>query len=204
MAGCREISLGFTDAPASEGLHICYIYGDEKERQEVIAGFLAGGLRGNEKVLCLADAPGRAAILDRLAALGVSDAALTLADSAAGYCPSGRFVPDVTLDLVRDFYDHAVGKEGYAGARGTGQMSWAADRMLADPADLIRYEARVNQVLEKHPYTACCQYDARLFGGQMLMDVLSIHPMMIIRGQIVRNPFYIEPEAFLREFENRQ
>ncbi len=204
MSARREIALGFTDAPATEGLHICYVYGDEDERQDVISRFLASGLRANEKVLCLADAPGRSAMLDRLAGLGVSDEALTLADAAAGYCPSGKFTPSVTLDMVRDFYENAVGKEGYVGARGTGQMNWAVDPALADPADLIRYEAQVNNVLARHPYTACCQYDARLLGGQMLMDVLSIHPMMIIRGQIVRNPFYVEPETFLREFETRR
>ena len=204
MSKRRQISLGFTDVVAREGLHICYIYADEEERQDVIARFLASGLQDNEKVLCLADQAGRASMLDRLADLGVRDEALIMADAAAGYCPTGRFVPEITLELVRDFYDQAVGSEGYSGARGTGQMSWAVDPELAAPADLVRYEARVNKLLAEHPYTACCQYDARLFSGQMLMDVMNIHPLMIIRGQIVQNPFYVDPDVFLQEFEKRR
>ena len=35
------------------------------------------------------------------------------------------------------------------------------------------------------------------------MDVLSVHPMMIVRGQIVKNPFYIEPEEFLSQLKTR-
>ena len=44
---------------------------------------------------------------------------------------------------------------------------------------------------------AHCQYDARRFDGATLFDVLNVHPMMIIRGQVVRNPYYVEPEHFL-------
>ena len=29
------------------------------------------------------------------------------------------------------------------------------------------------------------------------MDVLNVHPVMIVRGQLVKNPYYIEPELFL-------
>lgn len=35
------------------------------------------------------------------------------------------------------------------------------------------------------------------------MDVLSVHPMMIVRGQLVNNPYYIEPEEFLKQLNNR-
>ncbi len=40
---------------------------------------------------------------------------------------------------------------------------------------------------------AHCQYDARRFDGATLFDVLKVHPMMIIRGQVVRNPFTSSP-----------
>jgi len=52
--------------------------------------------------------------------------------------------------------------------------------------------------------TACCQYDARRFSGELIMDVLSVHPAMIVRGQLVKNPFNIEPDVFLKEYRERQ
>jgi hypothetical protein len=58
-------------------------------------------------------------------------------------------------------------------------------------------------VTRTYPYTACCQYDARRFDGETIMDVLSVHPVMIVRGQLVKNPYYIEPEIFLSEYATR-
>jgi hypothetical protein len=35
------------------------------------------------------------------------------------------------------------------------------------------------------------------------MDMLSVHPMMIVRGQLVKNPSYVEPKVFLKEYRER-
>ena len=35
------------------------------------------------------------------------------------------------------------------------------------------------------------------------MDVLSVHPLMIVRGQLYKNPYYIEPGLFLEKLEAR-
>jgi hypothetical protein len=49
-----------------------------------------------------------------------------------------------------------------------------------------------------------CLYDARLFDGATLFKVLQVHPYMIARGQIVRNPFYVRPEEFQEELNSRK
>jgi len=36
------------------------------------------------------------------------------------------------------------------------------------------------------------------------MDVLNVHPMMIVRGQLVNNPYFIDPNEFLKEIEARE
>ena len=64
----------------------------------------------------------------------------------------------------------------------------------------MEYEALVNTVLDTHPVTPICQYDARRFDGATLLNVLKVHPMMIVQGQIVHNPYYMPPEEFLRDF----
>ena len=69
---------------------------------------------------------------------------------------------------------------------------------------LMEYEALVNNVLKTHPITAVCQYDANRFSGATIVDVLKVHPMMIVRGQIVRNPYYMKPEDFLKDFRERE
>jgi hypothetical protein len=207
---CRErrtISLGFTQETILEGQHICYIFSDDAERRRVMAKYLESGMLANEKLLYLVDVMTPEEMLDCLEEYGVDvrskSQSLTIADAAPAYCPSGTFNIDETLGLVRDFQQDAL-KEGYTGSRGTGEMSWCLVKGRANEMDLMEYEARLNVLLAEYPYTACCQYDARRFDGQTIMDVLSVHPYMIVRGQLVRNPYFIKPEEFLEEYRARQ
>ena len=202
----RTISLGFTDECFHEGLHICYIYNDDAERRRVMSKYLESGLLAREKVLYLVDLMTPAEMLNNLESMGVDvrskGAAFTIAEAAPAYCPSGVFNSDEMLTIVKDFYQQSI-SEGYYGSRGTGEMSWCLVQGRADKASLMDYEARLNLLLAEHPYTACCQYDSRRFDGQTIMDVLSVHPVMIVRGQLVKNPFYIEPWVFLKELQSR-
>jgi hypothetical protein len=199
----RTISLGFTEERVLEGQHICYLFRNGPERRRVMARFLEAGLEAGEKVLYLVDDITPEEMLDCLEELGVDarskPAELTVAEAAPAYCPKGRFDAGEMLAAIRDFYRQAVGNEGYRGARGTGEMSWCLVKGRADRDSLMTYEARLNLLLLEHPYTACCQYDVARFDGDIIMDVLSVHPYMIVRGQLVRNPYYVSPEVFLAD-----
>jgi hypothetical protein len=203
----RTISLGFTDKHVLEGQHICYLYNDDVERRRVVAKYLESGLLAQEKLLYLVDEMTPEEMLDCLEELGVEarskPAELTVAEAASVYCPRGVFNADEMLDTVRDFYVQAVEREGYAGARGTGEMSWCLVEGRADEASLMEYEARLNLLVAEYPHTVCCQYDARRFDGNIILDVLAVHPVMIVRGQLVKNPYYVDPEEFLIEYRER-
>jgi hypothetical protein len=84
----------------------------------------------------------------------------------------------------------------YPAVRATGETSWAV-RGIPGSDRLLEYEARLNDALETVPVTAVCQYDVNLFDGATILDILKVHPIMISRGQLVRNPFYIRPDEFL-------
>jgi len=45
--------------------------------------------------------------------------------------------------------------------------------------------------------TICCQYDTSRFDANTIMDVLEVHPMMIVNEKLVRNPIYVDPETYL-------
>ena len=114
----------------------------------------------------------------------------SVATTREAYCPTGIFVPDEMLDRLSAFYTRSV-TEGYAGARVAGEMSWAV-RDIPGSLRLIEYEARVNTTLIQYPGTAICQYDAHCFNSRMLRAVLAVHPMIILHGQILKNPYYIK------------
>ena len=199
----RNISLGFTNEPIPEGMHICYLYTDEDERDRVMGEFLESGLLANEKVICSVEDEASNPMVQRLRAMNMPEGALNVVSCEGAYYPAGRFKPQETLDLIRDFYRHAVDTEGFAGARGTGPMTWSLDGDRTDLKTVIEYEARVNCLCDEHPYTACCQYDARKLSGHMIMDILSVHPALIVHGQLIKNPYYIEPGSFLQKFQER-
>ena len=68
-------------------------------------------------------------------------------------------------------------------------MTWAL-KGVPGSDKLIEYESGINNLIESHPMTVICQYDANQFDGATLMDVLRVHPYMIAQGRIVSNPYY--------------
>jgi hypothetical protein len=180
---------------------MCYIYNDEEERSEVIAKFVESGLLGGEKVGYFVDAISPEEMRDHLASLGISPSQhaereqLAISNALETYCCDGCFKPAAMLEKVDGFYRQSL-KEGYVGARATGEMTWAL-RDVPGSEKLIEYESRLNLLVEANPITLICQYDANRFNGATIYDVLNVHPMMIVRGQVVLNPYYIPPTEFL-------
>jgi len=197
----NNISLGFTPDLFPQGTHICYIYKDEEERSEVIAKFVESGLVGGELVGYFVDAISPAEMRDHLSSLGISlqpgakQEQLTISDAVQTYCCDGCFEPAAMLENIGEFYGRSK-KEDYSGARATGEMAWAL-RGIPGSEKLIEYESRLNLLVEQSPITLICQYDANRFDGATIYDVLNVHPMMIVRGQVVRNPYYVPPAEFL-------
>ncbi len=201
----REITLGATNDSFPEGTHMCLIYDDDEQRKKVISKFLADGTTAGEQVGYFVDSTSREEVRGWL-----SDMDVRLPDEDQGgdfelfravdvYCPEGMFVPEDMLERLRDCYGRALGAD-YTGARVSGEMTWAL-RGIPGSERLVEYEALINELSEVHPVTPICQYDARSFDGATLLNVLKVHPMMIVQGQIVRNPYYMKPGEFLATFE---
>ena len=204
--GRRMVTLGFTNQTVPEGQHICYLFNDDAERQDVICRFMESGLSAKEKVIYVVDTMTPEELASDLESLGVNlrshGDALTLANASSVYCPTGWFDRGTMLDRVRDEYLQGI-EEDYAGVRGASEMSWCLDGGCFEESSLMEYEAELNNLVEYYPMTLCCQYDTRRFDGNMIMNMLAIHPMIIVKGQLVKNPCYLGPEQFLREYRAR-
>jgi hypothetical protein len=81
------------------------------------------------------------------------------------------------------------------GARATGETSWS--REVPGGELIVEYEAKLNTLLLDLPVTALCQYDVHRFDGATILDILRVHPLMLIAGQVVANPYYVGHEQFL-------
>jgi len=77
----------------------------------------------------------------------------------------------------------------------TGDTSWIRKGMPGIER-WVEYEAMINNLVEELPvHGVICQYDTNKIDGAMLFDVLNVHPMMIVAGQVVHNPYYSAPKA---------
>jgi len=199
----HQVSFGFTEQRFPPGMHICYLYSDEDERQHTIAQFIQSGLLAGEKVVYLADIPAAPSTDDmdaHLSRLGIippchlKPEQLVLTQAEAAYCPDGSFIPERMIDYWRSFYSQAQ-HENFAGARVTGETGWISKGMPGIER-WVEYEAMINNLVEELPvHGVICQYDTNKIDGATLFDVLNVHPMMIVAGQVVHNPYFSAPKA---------
>jgi hypothetical protein len=191
----RQICLGTNSEYFPEGTHMCLIYDNEQERREIIGRFICDGLAQGERVGYFAHQVSEAQDWLGTSVSTKISGVLEIADALQIYCPQGFFEPQQTLAQVRAYYNEARARH-FPGARISGEMSWALNH-LPGTDRLVEYEALLNHVCASHPLTPICQYDARHFDGSTLLKIIKVHPLVIVRGQIVRNPYYLKPEDFL-------
>jgi hypothetical protein len=195
------ISLGFTAERFPVGVHICQIFSDDDERQDALLAYLRSGLESGERTSCFSDKATVSDVAEHLAQHGLSyeerctSGALTLAPTREVYFKNDRFDPERMLEVLTGYHEDSV-RRGFPAARVIGEMT-AEVQHVPGGSRLLEYESKVSLLLREHPVTCVCQYDARSFDGAMIMDVLKVHPLMVIRGAVVRNPFFIPPEEYL-------
>lgn len=194
-----SVHLGFFDRSVPIGSHICVFYSDPATRDEVVMPFLAQGLRTGEKCICVLASLGPQEVLARLGHhvdldLSAEREQLDLATPADAYLPTGKFAPDDMFSFWKETATAAQAAD-YGIARAVGEMPRELD---ADGRQqFMRYEARLTDFIADLPALILCLYDLRLSGGEVLMDVLRTHPMVIVDGMLHDNPYYVLPETLL-------
>jgi len=190
----RHVCLGFTDEPYPAGTHLCYLYNGDEERRQILPLYARQALLAREAFNYVADVPSRAELPQALEELGLTlpvcegPGQMKAAITEEGYYPTGHFSPDEMLARLREAWTECQSK-GLNGARFAGEMTWAL-RGIPGADRILECETRINQLVKEAPMTIMCQYDLNLFDGGMLYEVLNAHPVVIVGGHILRNPFY--------------
>jgi MEDS: MEthanogen/methylotroph, DcmR Sensory domain len=188
----------------NQGDHVCVFCRGRDERDELLLPFLADGLSAGHKCLAVLDTSEPEDLLD---ALGPVAAEVHPADRLMVLASRDVYLTERGFDMqgMLDFYGAelrqvATGASTYPCVRTAGEMTWAL-RDIAGVEDLLTYEAKVNQVLASHPDAAIslCLYDVDRFSGELIVGVLRTHPKMVVSGTAVDNPFFIQPDEFLRQ-----
>jgi hypothetical protein len=196
-----EVRLGFADQKVPVGTHMCLIYTDEKERTSSLLKFLLSGLVDGERAACFSDYLDEGTVRAFFHENAISyderkeGKAISLSGTREVYFKDGIFDPDRMLNVLSGYYEESL-ELGFPASRVCGEMSPVVETVPGGER-LLEYEARVSILLRDHPVTAVCQYDANSFDGATILNVLKVHPHMIVNGAVVQNPFFVTPEKYL-------
>jgi hypothetical protein len=191
-----------------ENRHVCAFFNGLDEQHRVLRPFIKDGLDQGDKAFHLVDPEQREAHLRRLADAGIdveetmNAGQLEVHPWQAGPLWGERFDQETWLTRFEQVLESGPAA-GYARTRFLAQMEWALVD-LPGVEDLIEFETRVNYVVPKYDDTVICAYDLSKFGASTVMYALRTHPLVIIGGLMRENPFYVEPDQFLREMREHR
>ncbi len=197
----ETIELGIPGLSLVVGDHVCAFYRGDDERDALLASYLGAGLQSGDKCVCVLDAShdnDAGALLAALDARRTPESSPDQLDvrlSRDTYLRGGRFSTEAMLA----FWDDVVGAAiagGYRFARAVGEMTWAL-RQMPGVEELVGYEAELNYFLPRYPQVILCLYDLERFDGEILVDILKTHPLVLVGGMVLENPYYLEPAEFL-------
>ena len=188
--------------------HVCAFFNNADEEYRVLLPFIKEGFERGDKAVHVVNPNQRHDHLQRLAAAGIDTAAteqsgqFELKINTEAYIRDGRFDQD---RMLAAFEQMASGNApgGFPLSRICCRMDWAVgERSYVD--DVVEFESRVNDVWRHHDDVVICTYHLGQFGGDMVVDIIRTHPMVLIGGILQQNPFFVAPEDFVRELRERR
>jgi hypothetical protein len=201
-------SLQFAGGNLGGQRHICAFFNSIDEEHRVLRSFFKDGFDRGEKATHIVDPENREEHLKRLAEAGINvqqamdTGQLELRPWREAYLRGDRFDQDAAVALIEEILQSGAAA-GYSLTRLVGHMEWA---LLDKPGvnNLVEYETRLNYVLPKYNDPVICTYDLSKFRASLVMDIMRTHPVVIIGGILQENPFFVPPDQFLLELQERR
>ncbi len=203
-AGVVELVLEKRTEHIKQGSHICQLYNKPREMLDIAVALLSQGLSGKDRCFYFGAPESVPQLRADLAQLcDVEDAQrrgqLLLGDQREEFVPDGRFDPYAMLAHHQSLVAKAV-RDGWEGVRGAIDMSWVAAG-LATPAQILKYEALSDAVFtfQNQPIVVFVQYNYAKLAGEMVVELLKLHPLAVVGKFMKRNPYYVNSEEYFRK-----
>src|SRR5215510_7233564 len=181
--------------------HLCAIYENPEEHYAVAIPFMRMGLDRGEKCIYIADDGTLDDVKQAMQSEGIDveraidSNSLTLATKEQAYLKRGSFDPDWMFSFWKEATDSAL-SEGFPALRVTGETEWVV-RGGRGLERWMEYESRLTHALLDNNCSALCQYNRHCFPPELILDVIRTHPMVVYRGTVCRNLYYVPPDEFL-------
>lgn len=200
----EKLNLGIGNYTCNWGMHIAGLYENEKERDEIIFGFLKQGyLEGDFQLYCPVERTEQNFRQEFTAQCPGCDNSLkqnkdfSILSAKDLYYPDGTFSPRAMDKGLNKFFVLSQ-QNGKRNIRATAEMVWALEA-IPGTEYLMAYEARLNFFIPGKPWISICMYNINKFSGSVIMEVLKTHPYTLNGGILTQNPYFVEPAQWLRD-----
>jgi hypothetical protein len=203
-----ECPVHVADGVLGNQCHICAFFNGFDEQHRVLRSFIKEGFERGDRAFHIVDPELRETHLRRLAEAGinveqaVSSGQLELRRWQDAYLRDDLFDQEGMLVLLEEVLGSGMAA-GYPLTRFVSRVELS----LLDKAGVeswLEYETRVNYVVAKHNDPVICTYDLAYLSASMMLDLLRVHPVVIVGGVLQENPFFVPPDQFLIELRERK
>jgi hypothetical protein len=191
------LDLGVTGIEAALGDHICGLYSNHLQRDQILLPFLEAGLLAGDKCICVVDGTDPrevvAALDTRVNAVEfAANKQLEVMRAADVYMRSGAFSADEVISSWKAAMSDVMYDGRFDVVRAV--ETWSRRDVVPDMDELMMLESEMNHFLPLFPQVVICLYDIDRFGSGIIVNLLKTHPRMLIGGMLVENPYYMSPE----------
>jgi DcmR-like sensory protein len=204
----HKCPIHVADGVLGDQTHICAFFNGFDEQHRVLRSFIKEGFERGEKAFHIVDSELREDHLKRLAQSGIdvdqaiASGQLQLRRWQDAYLRDDQFDQDGMLALLEEL----LGSGAAAGNPLIRFVSKVEPSLVekAGEVNWLEYETRVNHTVGKYKDPVICTYDLRNFNASLMMDMLRVHPVVIVGGVLQENPFFVPPDQFLVELRQRK
>jgi HD-GYP domain-containing protein (c-di-GMP phosphodiesterase class II) len=182
------------------GDHLVLLYDNASNITSTVVSYISNCLTNNQQCIYITGDSNTTLIINRLKQLDLFDRfvntkQLVFLTADNTYSKNGQFNPEKMKDLLIS-YAKSAKDQGYDGLGISGEISSVLH--FDKGFELINeYEWLINEhVFGKHPVSALCRYNMDKFNDDMIINIIQLHPYLIIDNQVHENPFYIPPVAY--------
>ena len=199
MSEEAAVDLGWNGDTLPVGSHVCWYYAGEEQLKQALRFLEVGLSRPGEVCVLFADSSRLPSLLEWLAE-GADEHLPALVDAGKLVLIAGAPTREAIVMEITERLDRALA-DGYQLIRFLGLIGWGSPGWPAD-CDLLEFEAGVNEVVGAYPAVTVCMHDVPLLSGPSLIyGGLQAHPYALLGGRLTENPYFVQPEEFVRALE---
>jgi hypothetical protein len=186
--------------PACRAAHVCALLEETAVFQEIVASCAQEGFSEGKQVLVVAGSGSLGCVRGMLDGADEREASgeLRLVTWTRMYSHARvGFDACAALESLQAFAAEACGHRHCRGLRVISHMEWVVSAAGGNPRSIGSYERGIDRMVsDGADLISMCMYPVRGLSGELLMELLSVHPKTLVRGKLVESPFFAsEPNA---------